>query len=195
MRPRVLPAALMATMVAAGCAAGSPTSPSPVEILPQTYRLGCGTWSPATPPVTRTLVDVYVKGSGEQATETDLAVLRQQGGDIIHQFAAARMVRVAIDIARLLPLHVPWAPDRDFVLFASTVTDPVTFKVVMIVRLDHPVTDGDLAAAVALGGTIRHVYTAALTGYSLEIDDSMVPRLRALPGVVGASLSTWGCIA
>lgn len=151
MGPRVLSPAVIATVVAmAGCASGSPTAPTPVEILSQQYRLICSDWSPATAPVTRTLVDVKVKGSGEKVTESELAVLRQQGGDVIHEYAAGRLVRVAIDV--------------------------------------------DLAAAQALGGTIRNIYTHALVGYSLQIEDAMIPRLRALPGVVKASLSGYGCL-
>jgi hypothetical protein len=189
----MLAAALLGTVASAGCA-GSPAAPTPVEILPQKYVLACGDWSPATPPVTRTLVDVYLNGPGSQLTEADLAILRRRGGDIVHQFAAGRQVRVAIDIARLLPLHTVTPPGQSPVSFATTVTNPAVIKVVMIVQLNHPVTDADLDAARALGGTIRNVYRFALQGYSLEIDDAMVPQLRGLPGVQNTSLNTIGCL-
>ena len=104
------------------------------------------------------------------------------------------MVRVAIDIARVGPLHLSWTPERDVVLFATTVTDPASYKVLMIVRLDHQPTPADLAAAEGLGGRITSVRNSAAIGYSVELEDAMVPRLRALPGVISASMSTWGCI-
>ena len=140
-------------------------------------------------------MDVKVRGPGEKVTETELGILRQQGGDVIHEYAAGRLVRVAIDVDRILPLfkRIRFS-DGDFISYATTVIDPASFKIVMIVTLDHPVTAADLAAAQALGGTIRNVYTHALIGYSVQIEDAMVPRLRALPGVVKANLSGYGCL-
>jgi hypothetical protein len=186
---------LYAVVALGGCANGSPTAPTPVEILSQPYSLICDAWSPATPPVRRTLVDVRVKGEGERVTEAELGRLRQNGGDIVHEYAAGRLVRVAIDVGRILPLFKPMRfSDGDFIAYATTVTDPLSFKVVMIVTLDHPVSDADLTAARALGGTIRNVYTHALVGYSVQIEDAMVPRLRALPGVIRTNLSGYGCL-
>lgn len=189
-------AALVATAVVVieGCANGSPNAPTPVEILPQTYSLVCEAWSPTTPPVKRTLVDIRVKGSGDGLTESELQTLRQNGADIVHQFAAGRLVRVAVDVAQVLPLHGPtFGADGGFVAYATRVSSPASYKVTLIVKLDHPVTNQDLAAVEALGGTIKHVYTSALIGYSVEIEDTMVSRLRSLPGVIRSELSDRFC--
>src|SRR5688572_9372561 len=138
MRRRVFPAALMATVAAAAaCSGGSPTTPSPVEILSQSYRLVCDSWSPATPPVTRTLMDIRVKGQGEKVSEEELETLRQNSADIVRQFNAGRLVRVAIDVARVFPLFKPtFLPKGDLVAYATTVPDPASFKVDMIATLD-----------------------------------------------------------
>src|SRR5688572_11103628 len=131
------PSALIAAafLTLAGCANGSPTAPAPVEILSQSYRLICDSWSPSTPPVKRTLMDVRVKGSGESVTEAELGILRQHGGDILHRYAAGRLVRVAIDVDRVLHLFKPTTllSDGDVIAYAITVTDPASFKVAMIV--------------------------------------------------------------
>jgi hypothetical protein len=192
---QMLAVALLGTVASWGCA-GSPSAPTPVEILSQQYRLTCGPgWSPSTPPAVRTLIDIRVKGA-DQITQADRDSLRRNGADIVHEFAAAGgQLRVAMDVARVLPLfrQTPFS-SGDFISSAVTVTDPASFKVIMIVTLDHPVTDADLDSARALGGTIRNVYTSALAGYSLEIEDAMVARLRSLPGVVRANLSSYVCL-
>jgi hypothetical protein len=94
-----------------------------------------------------------------------------------------------------LPLHKPgpFSPG-DFLAYVRTATNPGALKVSLIVSLEKPTTDADIAAAEHLGATITHRYTV-INGYAVEIDDAKVALLRALPGVVRATLVSVTCIA
>lgn len=64
----------------------------------------------------------------------------------------------------------------------------------VIVTLDHPVTDVDLTTVESLGGRVGFRYTV-INGYSLQIDDAEIPRLRALSGVTDVELNVAACLA
>lgn len=60
--------------------------------------------------------------------------------------------------------------------------------------LDHDLTRTDLDAAEALGGRITNEFHA-VEGYVVVIDDSLVPRVRALPGIKSSGFNGIGCLA
>jgi hypothetical protein len=191
MSSKALPSLIATAALAfAGCANGSPTEPTaPVEILATKYTLGCGKWSPAVPPVRRTVVDMQFTGE-ETTLNAGLEAIRLNGGVVTHIFAVGGYVRAEIDVERLLPLN---GPPSFFLWHAVTVSNPASFRVAVIVGLDHPVTDEDVKAAEALGATIRRRFTI-INAYSAEIDDSQVPLLRALPGVRYVEDNGFGCV-
>jgi len=197
MGSKALPALIAtAALIVGGCANGSPNAPTPVEILGnQAYILACGAWSPTTPPVTRTLVDATLAGEGNTVTESEVQALQRSGGEIIHRFTVGRMVRVAIDVSRLLPLHKhgPFYAGG-FLSHATTVSKPALFEIAVGVSLDHIPTDNDIAAAEKLGGRLR-VRATTLGFYSVDIEDARVQELRALPGVLRVSAIAHFCIA
>jgi hypothetical protein len=168
----------------------SPMAPDPV-VLDQQYVFACGRWSPAEPPATRALVDLRLHGQtvdGRPTPET-IGAITAAGGRITHVYNVP-IVRAELDLHRAASL-VDLA--RGPAEYATTVTAPAVFDVVVIVILSHPLTEADLESVRALGGTITSEYQT-LPGYAARVSDRIVPSIRALAGVKSLEADSIVCL-
>lgn len=186
---------LMAAALALACTRSTEPRPAaPTEVLSATYRFGpCVlAWEPAVPPVSRTVVDFYYGADGTGAGQAQIAAIQRAGGVVTHAFHLP-LLRAEVDV-EAVPELIQARLSGPGPYYAITVADPASHDVSVIVMLDHPVTDADIATVDALGGRVGFRYTV-INGYSLQIDDAAIPRLRALSGVTDVELDLTGCAA
>jgi hypothetical protein len=88
---------------------------------------------------------------------------------------------------------------------AAAAPAPTSAVATYIVTLQPGTVPGPVAERAArMGGSVRHVYTAALDGFAVRLPTAIADRLSALPGVVAVerdapvsvaaaqSAATWG---
>ena len=185
---------LMVSALALACTRSTEPRPAvPTELLSTTYRFGpcVHAWEPAVPPAGRTVVDFYYGSEGTGAGQAQIAAIERAGGIVTYAFHLP-LVRAEVDLDAVPGLIQPLPGAGPY--YAITVTEPASHDVSVIVTLDHAVTDADIAAVEALGGRVGFRYTV-INGYSLEIDDATIPRLRALAGVRDVELNLTACLA
>jgi hypothetical protein len=171
-------ALLCLTATANACT--STTETRTISVFSAVYRFGpCAlTWSPSAPPSGRTVVDFYFGSDGSGPTSAEAQAIERGGGAVGHRFNVP-IVRAVIDV-KAVPALIGMPPAGAY--YAATVTDPSTATVQVAVLLDHPPGDADIARAVALGGqNVRRYDSSNL--FTVDVDDALIPRLRAVPGV------------
>lgn len=186
---------LTVSVLALACTRSTePTPAGPTELLSTIYRFGpcVQAWEPAVPPVGRTVVDFYYGSDGTGAGQAQIAAIERAGGVVTYAFHLP-LVRAEVNVD-IVPGLIQASPGGAGPRYAITVPQPASHEVSVIVTLDHPVTDADIAAVGALGGRVGFRYTV-INGYSLQIDDAAIPRLRALSGVTDVELNVADCLA
>lgn len=185
---------MVAALALACTRSTEPRPAAPTEVLSATYRFGpcVQAWEPSAPPVGRTVVDFYYGAEGTGAGQAQIAAIERAGGIVTYAFHLP-LVRAEVNVDAIPGLIQPRSGGAG-PYYAITVSQPASHDVSVIVTLDHPVTDADIASVQALGGRVGFRYTV-INGYSLQIDDGDIPRLRALSGVTDVELNVAACLA
>ena len=184
----------MVAALALACTHSTEPRPAgPTVVLATTYRFGpcVQAWEPSAPPVGRTVVDFYYGSEGTGAGQAQIFAIQRAGGVVTYPFHLP-LLRAEVDVDAI-PRLMQQGSGGTGPYYAITVPEPSNHDVSVIVTLDHPVTDADIASAQALGGRVGFRYTV-INGYSLQIDDTAIPRLRALSGVKDVELNLTACL-
>jgi hypothetical protein len=171
-------------------AQAEPRIPS-ADSVPARLSFDCA-WHPQAPATERVLVDLVFRrleaDPRHLPTPAEVEAVRRAGGAVRHRFRVP-MVRAELDTTAVRQLITgPGA----VATFARTVPDPRAFEVVAQIRYDRVVRVSDLLAIERLGGQEQwtvprpHIIAVALP-------DSVVPRVRRLPGVRSIEPFTVGC--
>jgi hypothetical protein len=184
----------VALLVISGACSAITDSSREAVVLDQTYMFGpCSReWSPDTPPAERTVVDVSFRGEegSPPATSAQVAIVRAVGGTNLYAFNLP-MVRADLDVDAVRELVRPGSSPLTAV-WAKTVVDPGRRDVSVFVGLTRELTDGDIAAAEALGARVTHRFDF-INAYVIEVDDSRLPVVRRLPDVRYVERNSFVC--
>jgi hypothetical protein len=115
-----------------------------------------------------------------------LEVIRSAGGKVLHIYHVP-MVRVEIDTAAYL--HLAALPNP-VVYRAAIVTDTTPLEVTLQVKYDHLIQAADAQRLIDIGARTA---SRSLSGMITNVPDSIIPRVKTLPGVTRVELASFPC--
>jgi hypothetical protein len=148
-------------------------------------------WEPRPPITKRVIVDLSLGASnyGRMPNAEDVRAVQAVGGRVLYQFRVA-LLRAELDTGAVRALVKGPAAIANA---AFTVPDTTKFDANVQIFYDRAITDADKDTLRTLG--VVEVDQAPNPVLAASVPDSLIPRIRALPGVQFVRATGWGCAA